>query len=315
MSLIHKIINTYFSPIYLYHSVQFENKILSNKNSKIHNVNYDEVCSQLQKLSKNMDFVSIDQWFDSKNKRGLAAITFDDAYLNIFDGILKELINLKIPSCVFLIGKSLENQLHWREKVTFIIGNKLVYEFEKFLSVNEKKNLRIDFNKFYSSSKKLHVSSQLLEKKIDEFIKINKIEIKSKLINSSSQLISNPYVCYGNHSYNHYLLSTLDYESQYEDIQKSKKTIEKLEVNTTDTFAVPFGGYRAINKDTILALKKLSINKVLLTNNLFEKNIFKDDDFKIAYRYLPTHNKKNNYKLWYTLFKSLTRSSLYKVPQ
>ena len=87
-------------------------------NTSVHNVDYDETCNQLREFSKKFDFVSIDDWFQSKNKKGLAAITFDDAYNNIFDGIIKELNILKIPSCVFIIGKSLDNKCYWREKIS-----------------------------------------------------------------------------------------------------------------------------------------------------------------------------------------------------
>ena len=62
--------------------------------------------------------------------------------------------------------------------------------------------------KFYSSTKAKNVSSILIEKYNDEFLLENNINIKSKLISSSTDLVSNKYVTYGNHSYNHYLLST-----------------------------------------------------------------------------------------------------------
>ena len=146
--MIYNIISTFFSPIYLYHSVSYNETNYPKLNSSIHDVNYDEVCSQLRDLSKNMDFVSIDEWFETKNKKENITITFDDAYLNIFEGIIKELITLNIPSTVFLIGKSLDNKLHWREKVVFLINNDLLKKFEEYLISVNNNSLMIDFKNF-----------------------------------------------------------------------------------------------------------------------------------------------------------------------
>ena len=302
--MIYNVISTFFSPIYLYHSVTYNETNYPKLNSSIHDVNYDEVCSQLRDLSKNMDFVSIDEWFETKNKKGIATITFDDAYLNIFEGIIRELITLNIPSTVFLIGKSLDNKLHWREKVVFLINNDLLKKFEEYLISINNNSLMIDFKKFYSSTKAKNVSSILIEKYIDEFLLENNINIKSKLISSSTDLVSNKYVTYGNHSYNHYLLSTLDYDKQFFEIKTGLDKLVEEKLNFTKTFSVPFGGVQSINKDSLKIFEKLSIKNVLLTTNSFQpiKNDIKE--LNIAYRYLPINQNKNKYKLAISVLKS-----------
>ena len=295
----------YFSPILLYHSSDI-NKFKKSQNSlKIHDVQFDELCSQLRSFARYFDFVSIDDWFKAKNKNGLISITFDDAYSNIFEHIIKELILLSIPSTVFIIGKSLDNKLHWREKVHYLIINGLIDEFQNYLSITNNQ-FDINFKKFYTSSKKISISSKLFEEKIDKFFDHNKIIPESSLINSVDQLVDDPLVFYGSHSYSHYLLSSLTYDEQLLDIKMGYDKIKQANINISKTFAVPFGGYKSINEDTKKVFKNLNINNVLLTNNLFESNnnTYSNKNINYANRYLPANNIRNKYKLWLTFFNS-----------
>ena len=290
--------------ILIYHSSFADKNIL--RDSYIHNVTPKNILKQIEILSKFYDLVKLDDLFcENSQIDGKMAITFDDGYDNLFKGIIPSLIERKIPSTVFLIGSSLNGKILWREKIVYLLQNpKIFNEFNNFFSKN--KQSKLDFKNFYRQSKQFKFNSKELNKYLDEFFNINKIDIKTNLISNKQNLISNKYVSYGNHTYNHYVLSSLTEEEQYYEISNNMKFLKNLNINLSNVFAFPFGGINDYNQSTLKILDELSIDHILLSNNILNFSKFNNiDHFKFLDRISPSNSK---YHLIYRISKTLVKN-------
>tara|TARA_Y100000590_G_C15699159_1_gene1006195 strand:- start:996 stop:1778 length:783 start_codon:yes stop_codon:yes gene_type:complete len=221
----------------------------------------------------------IDQLFElgiqnDKNIEGKLSITFDDGYVNIFANILDELIKLNIPVTMFLIGNMFNNKIFWRNKIIYLLNNEtsLIKFIEQY---NKKNNFKINKNFFYQQSKSEKVNSIKLDRSLDKFFIDNNLvhELNASIITDKNLLIKNKLITYGNHTYNHYVLSSLSYDEQKEEIQKNKKLLDSLNLNLSKVFAIPFGGNADYNLDTLKVLRDLNISNVLLCNNKLNTNL------------------------------------------
>ena len=97
--------------------------------------------------------------------------------------------------------------------------------------------------------------------------------MNASIITDKNLLIKNKLITYGNHTYNHYVLSSLSYDEQKEEIQKNKKLLDSLNLNLSKVFAIPFGGNADYNLDTLKVLRDLNISNVLLCNNKLNTNL------------------------------------------
>ena len=87
-------------------------------------------------------------------------------------------------------------------------------------------------------------------------------------------------------------MSSLNYEDQKSEILDNRNFLSELNVNITNIFALPFGTYNDMNKDTIKVLKDTNINKVLLCNNIInnKNDCFNYDSIKFIDRLTPSNN-------------------------
>jgi len=276
--------------VLIYHSsFQSKNK---NRDAFIHNVTPKNILEQINFLSYFYDIVSIDNIFESKSNNQMA-ITFDDGYANLFDAILPELHVKKIPSTVFLIGSSFFGNIFWREKTTYLLQHKTLFDrfksqyFTKFKS-------QINYETFYRDSKSFKFNSKKLDFYLNDFFSNENIKLDSNLLSDPKKLINSEYVNYGNHTFNHYVLSTLSYEEQYEEIKKTKDFMNSLDLNLSNVFAFPFGGYTDFNDNTLSILSDLNIDNVLLNNNIINDHALnKLNHFNVNYldRFTTSNNK------------------------
>ena len=240
-----------YSPVLLYHSV-FE-KVPSDLAEGLHNIKPNDLEKQLVFLKKNYEIVSIDDYYKAKNKKGLAAVTFDDGYKNVIENAYSIIKKLKIPITIFLITSFLENkEMFWRDKIRFIMNNNLTEEAKKFFS-----NKKINIDNFYRETKNKIHNSILINNLIDEFIKSKKIILENNpyQITSIDDLIDDDLVSYGSHSFKHYVLSTLSFEEQYEDLSRSKNFINQLDSKKSNLFSIPFGSINDFDENTKKFLK------------------------------------------------------------
>ena len=80
----------------------------------------------------------------------------------------------------------------------------------------------MNYLNFFKDSKSYKFNSFKLDKYLDEFFINENIEIETNLLSDSNKLIDSDYIYYGNHTFNHYVLSTLSYQKQYEEIRKNQ---------------------------------------------------------------------------------------------
>ena len=73
------------NPILLYHSLGTDSNFVNN----IDHVDLITLESQLKNIQKYWKFVSIDEYAEAKNKKGITSLTIDDGYKNIIDEALK----------------------------------------------------------------------------------------------------------------------------------------------------------------------------------------------------------------------------------
>ena len=287
--------------ILIYHSSFSDKNIL--RDQYIHNVTPENIINQIEILSKFYDLVNLDDLFcfDSKID-GKMAITFDDGYSNLFKDILPELIQKKIHSTVFLIGNTFHGNILWREKIAYLLKNpKIFNEFKDFYSKNVSFNW--DYETFYRESKSFKFNSKELDNYLDQFLSDYSYDITTNLVSEKENLIKNDYVSYGNHTYNHYVLSSLTEEEQYYEIFNNVQLLSDLDVNLSNVFAFPFGGLNDYNKSTLKILNDLNIKNVLLSNNVMNfygaSNI---NNVKYLDRFSPSNNK---YYFIYRILKNI----------
>jgi len=262
-----KLISKNFNPVLLYHSVGYS----SNFNNNIDHINLDILNSQLKSIQKYWKFVSIDEYVNAKNKKNLASITIDDGYKNVIDESLHVFKNLNIPLTLFINSSTFENKIFWRDKVRYIIDNNLVKTYISSSNLFNKN----DIKNFYSISKNPKFNSIQVEKDLDKFLEESSIKIDDKYkfcFNNKSYLIKDDLITYGNHTANHYLLSSLSKEEQYQEILKCKNFIDNMDVNKSEVFSIPFGGIKSFNDDTLSNLEDLNYKKILNSSASLDRN-------------------------------------------
>tara|TARA_B100001057_G_scaffold357661_1_gene359704 strand:- start:5112 stop:6032 length:921 start_codon:yes stop_codon:yes gene_type:complete len=262
-----KLVSSKYNPIFLYHSLGSNSNFIEN----IDHVNLETLENQLRSVQKYWKFVTIDEYFAAKNKKGLACLTIDDGYKNVIDESLKIFENLEIPITVFINSATFQGKIFWRDKIRYIIQNKLVTKYiEKSQIFNDDHT-----EKFYSITKSPKFNSKIVENEIDSFLLEENIQINSSnnfCFDDKKYLIDHPLVSYGNHSANHYVMSSLDKNQQFEDILECKNFLKKFNINKSSIFCIPFGGKDSFNKDTISALEKLNYKAILLSENKLNYN-------------------------------------------
>ena len=274
------------NPVLVYHSLGSKSDFQDN----IDHVNLKTLEKQLKFVQKYCEFVPIDELTNSKNKRGLASITIDDGYKNVIDESMEIFENLKIPITIFINSGNFKGKVFWRDKVRYLIQNNMVRKF-----IDNSKLFNNDhFYNFYNVSKNQLFNSIKVEKEIDNFfLKENiNISIKDKFcFDNEKYLIKHSLISYGNHTSNHYLLSSLNKEEQYKEIFECKNYLDRFNINKSNIFCVPFGGADSYNEDTLSILKQLNYKTFLLTENRFNK-FYKNDKI---YRLMPNNSKIDNF--------------------
>ena len=110
-----KIITNKFNPILLYHSLGASSKFSNN----IDHVNLEMLSIQIKTIKKYWKFVSIDEYANTKNKKGLASLTIDDGYKNVIKEALTVFKILNIPITIFINSATFDGKIFWRDNRVF----------------------------------------------------------------------------------------------------------------------------------------------------------------------------------------------------
>ncbi len=280
-----KLVTDNYNPVILYHSLGASSKFRDN----LDHVDLKTLYSQLKTIKNYWKFISIDEYIEIKNKKGLASLTIDDGYKNIIDEALEIFEELKIPITIFINSSTFSGKIFWRDKVRYLIENNKVSQFINKSSLFEQKHE----NFFYSISKSPKYNSRQVENEIDDFLQSEKIELTDShkfCFDDKRYFIHHPLISYGNHTANHYLLSSLNKSEQFEEINQCKSFLDKFKINKSKVFSIPFGGNDSFNNDTILHLKDLNYKAVLKSTNDLD-NIFSSTQID---RFMPKKFKIEN---------------------
>ena len=266
LSNLNRIQRRFSSHIILYHSTY--SKVPSNITEGLHNVNPDVLYQQISWYKKYFDIVKVDDLFEeSSNQGGKVSITFDDGYQSVLKEGIPVIKNLNVPCTIFINGCTIDNKIYWRDKIRYLINNNLVEDFIKY---HGRKSIIKLLNRqnFYKKTKSPEINSRLVDGLCDKYFlnKYGEIHIDNYCIKSIESLITDPLVSYGNHSYHHYVLSSLTKDAQEEEIKKNHSLLKNIS-NKSKIFSIPFGGPNTFNSDTIKILKKYGYIGILYSQD------------------------------------------------
>ena len=262
------------TPILVYHNVdeRKDNPLIADN---IHSVTAEVFHAQLSQLKKEYTVLFVDELVERMNKKQsiskLAAVTFDDGYQSVSEIAYPILYDLEVPATLYVAGNIVQNKTFWRDKVRYIVNNKLESDVLRYFNKQEVAYDEISSSDFYKSSKSPTVDSSLISRMIDGYLVAHAIQI-DQLTNDlylTPEAIQKQYdyLRFGNHTFNHYLLSSLSREEQRKDIEQGHQFLANLGVETSSVFSIPFGGMAAFNKDTIDILQELGYSGYLTCSN------------------------------------------------
>ncbi len=306
------------SHILLYHTTY--SKIPGNLCGEIHNVDPEVFYKQLKWLTTYFDVIDIDEYFQTRNKTGKAVITFDDGYKSFSSEGFPILKSLKIPCTVFLCGCTIEKKIFWRDKIRFLINNNLVAEFLKFNSKLPNCDKFLNESNFYQRTKSPFVNSFELDRILDMFMVKKQVLLKTVRFcaEKESELVDDSLVTYGNHTYDHYVLSSLSEKQQEEQIGKNYEFLRSTGRRISKVFSVPFGGQDHLNQITYDLLKKYGYIGFLYSrgriNTSNKGNVGADSSLRSFERYMPAGNFGSFQKqLLKMAFKGLAREYIFST--
>ena len=270
----------------IYHSISpIYNNEFSSKN--IHNIIPEDFEKHMIKIKKNYTIVFIDELFDrvKKNKsiNNLCSITFDDGYKNVLKYAYPILKKHQVPATLFTVGSMVKEKYFWRDQIRTIINENKIESFLRFLK-KEDFNIQINPKNFYAETKNHRViNSKFLDEKIKEYLKKEKINqtFNYDYINKKELSRDYEFLNFGNHTYNHYVLSSLSIKEQKEEILNGKIFLEENTNNISKVFSVPFGGFKFMNIETTKVLEELKYEYCCL--GIANKAI-KSEDIDLDYK-------------------------------
>ena len=113
-----------------------------------------------------------------------------------------------------------------------------------------------DEDNFYDQTKSPVLNSKLVDTALDEYMSQNGLTFsQSFCLDDTRGLIAHPLVNYGNHTYNHYVLSALSRQEQVEEIGRNHKVLRAAGVPVSKALSVPFGGPEHFNSGISKLLK------------------------------------------------------------
>jgi len=249
--------------------------------SKDIRLDIDRFEAQLQWLSLFADFVSLDELFKKRKKSGKhrwqVAITFDDAYQNVFQLGLSLLEMYQAPVTIFVPVYYIENKssLPWWDLITIISekydglfeisigGRTLRFDLKK----NKEKNRflqELEYTFFYSRPHEVMHLQSLLEAKAKERISLplNGMVNKEELIKAGkSDLIT-----FGSHTARHINMGLATLEEMKAELQESITKLKSWTGKNIVWFSYPFGKSAFRSKESTEQIKCFGFCGALTTD-------------------------------------------------
>ena len=258
------------TPGLCYHSINTE----SHFNAKIHRVDPRFLEQHIRQLRRRRyEVLPVDEFLKVKFANGgkkVTCVTFDDGYRDVLIHATPVLEALEVPFTVFLSSRLLNGKIFWRDKVRLVIENKWETGFATFLQeADPELSAQIDTENFYRATKSNGVNSRRVEEALDHFLTERQVALVDRSIylrKEDLERLPKKYATVGNHTHNHYRLSTITKVEQEAEIAECEKILRNLSVERTNVLAIPFGENTSFNQDTIDILKDLNFDGFFMTN-------------------------------------------------
>lgn len=276
--------------ILLYHFIDHETPdALANT---LHNVSPTTLQLHIEALSKVFKFVSLSEFSQAKSKCGLAAITFDDGYKNVIKNALPVLESFGYPATLFLNPITFSKRWNWRDKVRYLIHHQMEEKFSSgFTFHNTSKT-------FYRYSKHPQNNSALLDHALDNFLDkfsgnlyealYGALYDKGPYVQIADLLTDHPLISYGNHSQNHYVLSSLTDLQQAQEIERAHQCLQDISgLALGECFSAPFGGDQDINSATYQLVKDFDYQSLLMSRQRMQPGQSSTNKIQILERFMP----------------------------
>lgn len=268
--------------ILLYHAID---KLDFGQPAKtIHTISPDIFEKHLLDLQPYVDFVSLETFANLENKAGYACVTFDDGYKNVVTNAFPVLIKLDIPATLFLNGAILEGNLNWRDKVRHIINTDQQTTFLRNYPPLESQGT------FYRLSKNPANNSKEIDQALDQFLQNQTISTYSSnpYIQSSDDSCNHPLISIGNHTMNHYVLSSLTNSQQIEEIEFGKHALADFKGTKVDTiFSAPFGGPNDINDHSWEIIEEMGYQSIMMSRQRLQPGVVQSNTVQTLERFMP----------------------------
>jgi peptidoglycan/xylan/chitin deacetylase (PgdA/CDA1 family) len=254
------------SHVLLYHSTF--SHVPADLHRHLHNVAPEELYRQLSWLKRHFDVVSVDQAL-LQPSTGQVAITFDDAYESVFVEAQPVLDALGVPYTVFINGYSFSGEPFWRDLVRLLINRGLVERFLAYARDVISGGAQITATGFYAQSKRADVNSARLHAVMRRFLTESAIGLESACYCLRDPVIIRPsaYLSLGNHSFHHYVLSSLSEAEQEQEIVRNHEVLRGLGHNISQVFAIPFGGEADFTDTTLSIIRRHGYRGVLYSRD------------------------------------------------
>ena len=272
------------SPVLLYHSVSADPpaEILDG----LHNVPPDVFRDQLRWLQAHYQIVSIDEYAATTDREGLAAVTFDDGYRSVFEEAWPIMDELQIPSTVFLNGCSLTGGTFWRDQVRYIMNAGLIDDFEAFAEgIVCPEHLT-----FYFYTKIPANNSAVVDEQIRSYLSSvgHRTSQQSYCVSSPDELVRHSLMSYGNHTQNHYVLSSLTPEQQETEISVTHDILQSVEgIQRSRVFSIPFGATNDFNDTSIKLIRQAGYRAVVASRFRLNRRARKIANMPVIERFMP----------------------------
>ncbi|MEM7315102.1 MAG: polysaccharide deacetylase family protein [Planctomycetota bacterium] len=264
-------ISRFSCPILLYHSVSADvPKAIADG---LHNVTPEVFRQQISWIKQRHEIVPLDELVaEGASIAGKAAITFDDGYRNVFTEAAPILEQLNVPATVFLCSVSFRREIFWRDRIRYVMNNDLLGQF---LTENADfcEQHSISAENFYRASKDpRRINSRDVDVRLQKFLEARAAEpdpILFQLAASREELPDHPLFQYGNHTSNHYALSSLTSEQIHEEIEGNHRFLrEDLGLELSTVLSVPFGNLQDFDERAIRVGEDLGYRGVVLSRSV-----------------------------------------------
>jgi len=252
----------------------------------LHNTTPQQLEAWLVQLQQYFQFVSIDEFAASGCHRGLACVSFDDGYKSVFELALPVLQALDIPATLFINSAMLNGHIFWRDRIRMLQNLGLVEAFEAFSAI-----ARVDSGQsFYRRSKLPAVNSAEVDVALQQFFSDRDIPVKepAAIIDNIDWIKPISGVSYGNHSHSHYVLSSLNEEQQYREIDRCRTLLQSLpDITRSEIFSIPFGEPKDFTVTTLEIVAEFGYRGVALSRHCLQGHSRKIAGLQQVERFMP----------------------------